>query len=152
MITFLEFEKFAIENWGYMRNLHRSSDRVKRNGEVFTPMELVEDVLQRLNDVDRMSFTIDKTFLDPACGDGQFLAAVLWYKLTVQHEINKLSEDADCTEIFKKCLSTIYGVDIMPDNVELCKRRLTCGKDEFRYIVDKNIRCENALTYDFSFG
>jgi hypothetical protein len=48
-------------------------------------------------------------------------------------------------------LKTIYGVDLMPDNVKLIRARLGMGDTRFDGILKKNIRCENALTYDFSF-
>jgi hypothetical protein len=53
---------------------------------------------------------------------------------------------------FEKALSTIYGVDIMPDNIKLCQDRLLCGREDLRHIVEKNIVCHDALTYDYSFN
>jgi type I restriction-modification system DNA methylase subunit len=80
-----------------------------------------------------------QTFIDPACGDGQFLSEVL---------IRKMENGID----FETALSTIYGVDLMQDNVDLCRERLLCGREELRHIVEKNIVCEDGLTYDYSFG
>jgi type I restriction-modification system DNA methylase subunit len=80
-----------------------------------------------------------KTFIDPACGDGQFLSEVL---------IKKIENGSD----FETALSTIYGVDIMQDNVDQCKERLLCGREDLRAIVDKNIVCTNSLEYDYLFG
>jgi hypothetical protein len=42
---------------------------------------------------------------------------------------------------FSTALGSIYGVDIIQDNVESCKNRLLCGLDQYRYIVEKNIVC-----------
>ena len=39
----------------------------------------------------------------------------------------------------------------MPDNVQTCRDRLLCGMEQFRYIVEDNIVCANALTYDYFF-
>ena len=61
-----------------------------------------------------------KTFLDPSCGDGQFLGEVL---------IRKLENGID----FETALSTIYGVDLMQDNVKLCQDRLLCGQEQLRH-------------------
>lgn len=121
----------------YMSGSERSKLRIKATGEVFTPTGLVQEVLDHLP---KDSFSDPtKTFLDPACGDGQFLSEVL---------IRKLENGID----FETALSTIYGVDIMQDNVDLCRDRLLCGREELRHVVEKNIVCANSLEYDYLFG
>jgi hypothetical protein len=80
-----------------------------------------------------------KTFLDPTCGDGQFLGEVL---------IRKIENGST----FEQALTTIYGVDLMQDNVDLCRERLLCGREDLRHIVEKNIVCHDALTYNYTFG
>ena len=97
---------------GYMSGVDRESDRVKKTGEVYTPTELVLEIIQQM-DID--TFAPGKTVLDPACGDGQFLVPVKWIKVL---HFGMTEEDA---------LKDIYGVDIMADNVEVCKRRLGGG-------------------------
>jgi len=108
---------------GYMSGVDRESDRVKATGEVYTPTELVIEIMQKMVESDSNVFGPGKTVIDPACGDGQFLVPVKWYKVLV----HGMSE--------KDALNDIYGVDIMPDNVEVCKRRLGGG----------HIVCDNAL-------
>ena len=120
-----------------MSGIDRDRARVKATGEVFTPTPLVREILDTL---DPTLFTDpNKTFLDPSCGDGQFLGEVL---------IRKVENGID----FETALSTIYGVDLMQDNVELCRERLLCGREDLRHIVEKNIVCHDALTYDYSFN
>jgi hypothetical protein len=112
----------------------RSEDRVKRTGEIFTPTSLVEEILQKLP---KSEFINPKrTFFDPACGNGQFLSEVLIMKLEHGHD-------------FETALRTIYGMDIMFDNVDLCRDRLLCGVEKFRNIVEYNIICADALTFNF---
>ena len=121
----------------YMTGVEREKSRVKATGEVFTPTTLVHRVL---NDMDQELFRDpSKTFIDPACGDGQFLSEVL---------IRKLEAGID----FETALSTIYGVDIMPDNVVLCRERLLCTREDLRPVVERNIVCADALEYDYSFN
>jgi type I restriction-modification system DNA methylase subunit len=121
----------------YMSGTERNQARVKATGEVFTPTPLVQEVLDQLP---HNIFTDPtKTFLDPACGDGQFLSEVL---------IRKLENGID----FKTALSTIYGVDLMPDNVKLCQDRLLCGQEHLRHIVEKNIVEADGLEYKYLFG
>ena len=121
----------------YMSGVARDKLRVKATGEVFTPTELVQEILDKLDPVLFQDPT--KTFIDPSCGDGQFLSEVL---------IRKVENGID----FETALSTIYGVDLMQDNVDLCRERLLCGQAHLRHIVEKNIVCADALTYDYSFG
>jgi len=126
-----------IRNRSYMSGIDRDRARVKATGEVFTPTPLVREILDTL---DPSLFTDPtKTFLDPTCGDGQFLGEVL---------IRKVENGID----FETALSTIYGVDLMQDNVELCRERLLCGREDLRHIAEKNIVCHDALTYDYSFN
>lgn len=121
----------------YMSGIERDHLRIKATGEVFTPTEYVQEVLNKLPH--QVFADPTKTFLDNSCGDGQFLSEVL---------IRKLENGID----FETALSTIYGVDLMQDNVDLCRERLLCGQEHLRHIVEKNIVCHDALTYDYLFG
>lgn len=95
----------------------KSTERVKQHGEVFTPNSIVNDMLDMLQanmreGTDTISY-IKKTYLEPACGDGQFLIAILERKL---NEVNKLPlELRQYGFVLSFC--TIYGVDIQADNV-----------------------------------
>lgn len=120
----------------YMSGVDRERHRVQLTAECFTPTWLVEQRLDTINKIEFIDST--KTFLDPACGDGQFLASVLY---------RKLKNDID----FEAALSTIYGVDLMPDNVKLCQDRLLCGREDLRHIVEKNIVCADGLRYHYRF-
>lgn len=126
-----------IRNRSYMSGIERDELRIKSTGEIFTPTDLVQEILDQLPQEQFQD--PDKTFLDPSCGDGQFLGEVL---------IRKIENGID----FETALSTIYGVDLMQDNVELCRKRLLCGREDLRHIVEKNIVCHDALTYDYSFN
>lgn len=126
-----------IRNRSYMSGVQRTQQRIKATGEVFTPTELVQEMLDQLPP--ELFTDPTKTFLDNSCGDGQFLGEVL---------IRKMENGST----FEQALSTIYGVDLMPDNVEECRKRLLCGRDDLEHIVRTNIVCHDALTYDYSFN
>lgn len=117
--------------------------RRKQTAEVFTPLPLVDEILDKLPPE---SWGEDKTFCDPAAGNGNFLVEVYRYK------VEKYNHDPT------KALETIYGVDIMRDNVAECKLRLLKMAKEYgvkgrdiKRILSKNIICADALTYDYSF-
>jgi len=125
-----------IRNRTYMSGVQRTQARVKATGEVFTPTPLVQEILEKLP---MEQFTDPaKTFLDPSCGDGQFLGEVL---------IRKMENGST----FEEALSTTYGVDLMIDNVDLCRERLLCGQEHLRHIVEKNIQCRNGLKFGYNF-
>ena len=104
--------KTLAEEHDYMGGIERERYRVKQTAEVFTPTELVIEICQRLG---VESFAPKKTIIDPSCGDGQFLIVALGIKM---YHFGMSREDA---------LNDLYGVDIMRDNVDLCKRRLGGG-------------------------
>jgi hypothetical protein len=126
-----------IRDRDYMSGVERDKLRVKATGEVFTPTPLVQEILDELPQ--ELFKDPTKTFIDPACGDGQFLGEVL---------IRKVENGID----FETALSTIYGVDLMQDNVDLCRERLLCGREDLSHIVEKNIVCADGLEYDYNFG
>lgn len=138
----------------YMSGIARDKLRIKATAEVFTPDELVCEILDKINEDPKAFSDVNQTFMDPSAGDGQFLVWVLFYKL-IKADFSKINDrkfmESDITPRFKKALKSIYGVDIMPDNVRLCRERLLCGQEHLRHIVVNNIRCEDALKYDFSF-
>ena len=128
--------KSHLRDRAYMSGVDRDKSRVKATAEVFTPTELVQEILDKLDP--ELFKDNEKTFLDPTCGDGQFLSEVL---------IRKLENGID----FEQALSTIYGVDLMEDNVNLCKERLLCGRNDLKHIVDNNIVCADGLKYHYAF-
>jgi len=127
-----------IRNRTYMGGVERDQLRVKATGEVFTPTPLVREILEKLP----LEQFIDpaKTFLDNSCGDGQFLGEVL---------IRKMENGST----FEQALSTIYGVDLMIDNVDLCRERLLCGSQDPKHIavVEQNIYQADALKFSYKF-
>jgi len=104
--------KNRVRNHSYMSQIERDEQRIQSTAEYFTPTELVQKMLDSLPE--ELFVDSTKTFIDPACGDGQFLGEVL---------IKKLENGIELTV----ALSTLYGVDIMRDNVDLCKRRIGGG-------------------------
>ena len=98
----------------------KSKERVRTRGEVFTAAREVNAMLDLVKDETE---NIDATFLAPACGTGNFLDEVLRRKLAVcQKRYGKSAADYEKFS-FLAC-TTLYGVDIMADNVERCRERL----------------------------
>ena len=128
--------KDHIRNRFYMSGVARDQLRVRATGEVFTPTALVQEILDKMPQ--KLFKDPDKTYIDNFCGDGQFLGEAL---------IRKVENGID----FEQALSTIYGVDLMQDNVDLCRERLLCGQEHLRPIVEQNIVCADALRYHYRF-
>jgi len=138
----MELSKYIehARNFKYMSGVERDKVRVKQTSEVFTK---TKDVQICLDEFDEFIW-LDKNqkFIDPACGDGQFLVEVVIRKM----------ERSGCS--LEQALSTTYGVDLMSDNIELCKKRLMGPNptESIIKILNNNIVCADALEYDYSFG
>ena len=123
-------------NRQYMSGIHRDKSRINSTQEVFTPTNAVIDLV---NSYPESAYKdTSQTFLDPSCGDGQFLSEIL---------IRKIENGST----FEEALSTIYGVDLMIDNVNLCRERLLCGREDMRIVVEQNIVCADGLRYHYRF-
>jgi hypothetical protein len=137
--------------------------RVIDHGEVFTPPGLVNDMLDLVApECER----IDSRFLEPACGDGNFLAEVLRRKLLTVDKRNALNRDKwERDAILAVC--SLYGIDLLADNIAACRERLLkvvrdahaarfkapLSDDAARasaYILSKNIVQGDALTLQTS--
>jgi hypothetical protein len=92
-----------------MSGVERDRSRVKATGEVFTPTPLVQEMLDQLPPTVFTDHT--KTFLEPSCGDGQFLSEVI---------IRKMENGSS----YEQALATVYGIDLMLDNCIECIKRL----------------------------
>jgi 2-polyprenyl-3-methyl-5-hydroxy-6-metoxy-1,4-benzoquinol methylase len=125
--------KKLTDKHGYMSGVDRMSDRVKKTGEVFTPTDLVINMLKKIN---IKQFAPGKTVIDPACGDGQLLVPVKWLKVL---HFGMTEENA---------LKDIYGVDIMRDNVDLCKKRLGGGNILMGNTLDPHTKLEEQTEYE----
>ena len=137
----------------------KSKERVRERGEVFTAEREVKAMCDLVKDETER---IDSRFLEPACGDGNFLAEILTRKLeVVKRKYKKSTLDYEKNAVL--AISSVYGVDIMQDNVLACRERLfklwdkeykaVCKKDcndqtreAVKFILTKNIVCGNALT------
>jgi hypothetical protein len=146
-------------------NQVKSRQRIKDHGEVFTPDFIVNNMLSLVkNETER----IESKFLEPACGDGNFLAPILTGKLEVVKNKYKASQ-TEFERMTILAVSSIYGVELLQDNVNACTTRLfdivdvlysklykdKC-KDDFRasvhFILNRNILHGDALTLKIANG
>lgn len=136
-----------------------SRQRVAERGEVFTAEREVNAMLDL---VANECLRPDSRFLEPACGNGNFLTAILKRKLSELHRKYKNSP-YDYEKQAIVAISSLYGVDIMRDNVEECRERLfSIWNEEYtahcksdvseearqaaKFIISRNIINGNALT------
>lgn len=101
-------------------NQVKSKKRVTDHGEVFTNDREVNAMLDL---VKHETERIDSRFLEPACGNGNFLAEVLRRKLTVVDSRYSRSQ-IEWERYSVIVVSSIYGVDILEDNAQECRDRL----------------------------
>lgn len=142
-----------------MANQVKSKQRVVDHGEVFTNEREVNAMLDM---VKQETERIDSRFLEPACGDGNFLAEILRRKLAVVTQRYN-SNPRDWEKYAFVATSSIYGVELLADNAADCRMRLlsileaawvkaTKAKGDPRflpaiaYVLSRNILNGNALT------
>lgn len=137
----------------------KSKERVQERGEVFTNEREVKAMCDLVSqECDR----IDSRFLEPACGDGNFLVEIITRKLeVVKRKYKKSVIDYEKNAVL--AISSLYGVDIMLDNTIACRQRLfeiwdkeyrsvcknECNdqtREAVKFILKRNIVCGNALT------
>lgn len=109
----------ARRNFGIMPRVN-SRQRIIDYGEVYTPPALVNDML---NLVAHECERIDSRFLEPACGNGNFLAEVLRRKLLTVDKNNPRNPSRWERDAIL-AVSSLYGIDLLPDNVAACRQRL----------------------------
>lgn len=137
----------------------KSKQRVAAFGEVNTAEREVKSMCDL---VKAETERIDSRFLEPACGDGNFLAEILTRKLAVvKRKYGKFVVDYE--KYSTLAVSSLYGVDILQDNCAACRERLyqiwdkayrsVCKKEvsedcrrSVRFILSRNIVCGNALS------
>jgi hypothetical protein len=112
-------------------NIERSDERIAETQEVFTPMEMCEEMVQMI-DIEKRKNPNAK-FLDNSAGSGNFILALkneLIKYHSEEHVLNKM----------------LYAVELMKDNHQEMCERVGVSTDHPHYV------CANALTYDYSFG
>ena len=126
----------------------KSRERVQKHGEVFTAPREVNAMLDLVkNETERL----DSRFLEPACGDGNFLIEILRRKLAVassnyQKHHSQLQYEKDAI----LAISSIYGIDILPDNAQECRvRLLTIFKEHYKTLFPNSIKPECIASAEF---
>jgi len=136
-----------------------SKQRVADHGEVYTAKREVNAMLDLVKEETER---IDSRFLEPACGNGNFLVEILSRKMeAVRKKFSKNRYEYDLASA--QAVSSMYGVELLPDNVETCQNRLLQQYLEtyqqhqhvdaspelercIRFLLMKNILCGDALT------
>ena len=133
----------------------KSKRRVADHGEVFTPPWMVEAMLDLVKDETER---IDSRFLEPACGDGNFLVQILRRKLAaVEHKYGR--SDFERRHYALLALMCLYGIELLTDNIADCRANLleifakylnlAPSDDLYRtafYVLSQNLVHGDALT------
>lgn len=138
----------------------KSKQRVADHGEVYTNLREVNAMLDLVKE---QSESLSATFLEPACGNGNFLIEILRRKLRTlaeQYRNDPLAYDTHLLQV----VSSMYGIDILPDNIAECHDRLfteisstytqvhSCPlplslAKSLVFVMQKNILCGDATKY-----
>ena len=140
-------------------NQIKSKERVQKHGEVNTNLREINAMLDLVKDE---TLRIESKFLEPACGDGNFLIEVLRRKKNIiKKNFSKTQHDFEKNTFI--AITSIYGIDILEDNVTSCQERILdfilddynrsfkkTKNDDFieslKYVISKNIILGDAIT------
>jgi len=134
--------KDYVRSFRFEGNVDRTNNRKNYTQEYFTPSPLVKEMLDKIEKSKPDIFSDEtKTIIDNACGDGQFLTEVVIRKI----------ERSSCT--LEQALSTTYGVELIGQNVIMCRKRLAGlnPTQNIINIVDRNIIKGNAFEFNYDF-
>ena len=119
-----------------------SRQRVADHGEVYTAKREVNAMLDLVKEETER---IDSRFLEPACGTGNFLVEILNRKMeAVRKQFSRNRYEYDLASA--QAVSSMYGVELLPDNVETCLDASPELERCIRFLLKKNILCGDALT------
>ena len=140
--------KFNIEHFLSLEDYATDERQSRRSGssgtqEFYTPYSIVKRMCDKISEADWSN--PEKTFLEPSFGNGQFIIYIIYNR--IQHGVS-----------WKDALSTLYGVELMPDNVQETKDRIISllsemeiqfNKAEALKIMDHNLVCSDFFKWDF---
>ena len=136
-------QKFLdLTNYATDTRINRRKDN-ESTQEFFTPYEIVKQMADKIPDSTWQDPT--KTFLEPSFGNGQFIVYIVY---------RRINSGID----WKTALSTLYGVELMQDNVDECKERvldlldkmnINYDKSQAMKIMNKNLVCSDFFEWDF---
>ena len=138
----IDIQKF-IDNYT-SPNTDTRLKRRKKTQEFYTPYSIIKKMIDKIEP--EMWVDPTKTFLDPAMGDGNIILGIL-YRRIVEHGID-----------WRTALETLYGVELMQDNVDETKERIIdllnklnieYDKDVAYEIMNHNLVCSNFFDWDF---
>ena len=145
------FTNFNIEQFlsldGYVNDVRKNRRKLsvcnKGTQEFFTPYPIVKRMCDKIPDEDWSDPT--KTFLESSFGSGQFVVYIVWNR--IQHGVD-----------WETALKTLYGVELMADNVIethdrvidlLTKLGIEFDERTARKIMKKNLVCSDFFKWDF---
>lgn len=115
------------------KDLIKDPQRVRDNGEVFTPPDFAHIILTKW--MKRSKRTPEDVFVDLQCGQGSLLGAVLKWKI-------------QCGLSREQALATILGVDIAQDNVDECRENLLAWANAKQNKTCRDIVLRNIIQGD----
>ena len=140
----IDIERFlSLDNYATDTRVSRRKDSDVNSQEFFTPYSIVKRMCDKISEADWSN--PEKTFLEPSFGNGQFIIYIIYNR--IQHGVS-----------WKDTLSKLYGVELMPDNVQETKGRIISlllemeiqfNKEEAMKIMDHNLVCSDFFKWDF---
>ena len=136
-------EILDLSNYATEKRVERRKGCKNSTQEFFTPYEIVKRMCEKISEEDWSNK--NKTFLEPCFGNGQFVLYIIYKRLQANID-------------WKTTLETLYGVELMQDNVDETKERIIylLNKLNIKYdryvayeIMDRNLVCSDFFKWNF---
>ncbi len=136
-----------------------SRERQKETGEIFTPLFLVDEMINRLG---KDALSVDFTIFEPAAGDGNFVARIIERKIDlVLANLTTAQKDIWLQDLCERVVTSVYCCEYMKDNVATIKTRIlelvqsygTIDIKPIRRILARNVAyCNTVDAWDTTEG
>lgn len=118
--------------------LSRSKERINKYGEVFTPLEVVDEMLDLLSrDNPKVWADVGTCFFEPTCGTGNFVIQIYNRRL-------EALKDLGIFDAIIATINSIWAIDVNLDNVLICRSRVIDATFEF---IENNLQIKITKDY-----
>ncbi len=144
---------FCIMQMVTVTEHHKSRDRIKNLGEVFTPEKYVEEMLDLIGkSKSKVWSDLNTFFFEPCCGHGNIVVPIIRRRLNAIYSTNKSNNKKEETlYAIANTINTLWAIDIDKENIETCRQRILCEVLSFALEKLNELKVHVFVSKNFDF-